>query len=56
VGFTESKERHSSNKERDRRIEKLQAEQEKRLRQALGNKLFAWVERFDADLGVELPE
>ena len=44
------KERAEAKAERDLRIEKLQAEQEQRLRRGLGDDLFDWIERFDADI------
>ena len=43
------KERALSKAERDRRIEKLQAEQERQLRKGLSDNLFDWIEDFEQD-------
>jgi len=43
------KERALSNVERDRRIEKILCEQEQRLRRALGDSLYAWIEVLEQD-------
>jgi len=44
------KERALSNAERDRRIEKLQAEQEERLRRAIGDEFFEFLAEYDEGL------
>ena len=44
------KERALSNKERDERIRKLQAEQEDRLRQAIGDEFFEFLAEYDEGL------
>lgn len=46
------KERALTNKERDERIRRLQQEQEARLRRALGDNLFNWIEEFEQDVDV----
>ena len=38
--------------ERGQRVKALQAEQEKRLRKALGDDLFEWIEDFEQDADV----
>ena len=48
-----------TDEERAQRVKELQAEQEKRLRRALGDDLFEWLQGFEGDmdvLGVELPD
>ena len=41
-----------TDEERTQRIKELQAEQEERLRRALGNDLYDWLESFEDDLDV----